>query len=83
MSLPSMLEGWKPPKSLIFIERVVIFEVFRIFHLNVIWGVFGWPLGPSWGSLGTPVATFWGLLGPLGAYLGSFWDILWEIWGAS
>ena len=57
--LPSILEGLGPQKTLIFIERVIIFEVFRIFHLNVIWGLFGWPLGPSWGLLGL-LAAIWG-----------------------
>ena len=76
INLPSILDGLVPQKTLIFIERVGIFEVFRIFHLNVIWGVFGWPLGPSWGSLGTLLAAFWGLLGPLGAVLGSSWGLL-------
>ena len=71
--LPSILEVWGPRKTLIFIEIVIIFEVFRILHLNVIWGVFGWPLGPSWGSLGTLLAAFLVVLGPLGELLGSLW----------
>ena len=82
-SLGLIWGGLRPPKSLIFIERVVIFEVFRIFDLDVVWGLFRWPLGPSWGSPGTLLAAFWGLLGPLGAVLGSSWGLLWEFLGAS
>ena len=59
--------GVRPPKSLIFIERVVIFEVFLNFYLNVVLGFFGWLLGPFGGSLGTLFAPFGGVLGPPGA----------------
>ena len=42
----------RPLKSLIFIEKVVIFEVFLNFYLNVVLGLFGWLLGPFGGLLG-------------------------------
>ena len=71
MSLASILEGLGLPKSLIFNRKVVISEVFLIFHLTLVWGVSVWPLGASWGSLGTLLAAFLVVLGPLGELLGS------------
>ena len=60
---------------------VVIFEVFLIFNFDVVWEVFGRPLGPSWRSPGT---LFGGLLGPLGvswAVLESSWELFGRFWG--
>ena len=81
--LGSIFEGLGPSKSLIFIEKVVIFEVFQLFIFNVFWVLFWEPLGPSWGSLGTLLAAFWGLLGLLGGISGSSWELPWEFLGAS
>ena len=62
---------------------VVIFEGFLLFNFDVVWEVFGGPLGPSWRSLGT---LFGGFLGPLGASWGRFGELLgalWEVLGSS
>ena len=50
-------------KSLIFIERVVVFEVFVVFTCDVTFVVFLWPLGASWGSLGRLLEASWRHLG--------------------
>ena len=75
--------GGRPKKSLIFIVRVVIFEVFLNFNLNVVFGLFGGLLGPFRDSLGTLFAPFWGVLGPPGAILRSSWGLLLEFLKAS
>ena len=75
--------GVRPRKSLIFIERVVIFEVFLNSYLAMVWGLLRWPLGPFGGSLGTLFGPFWRVLGPLGAILGSSWGLLLEFLRAS
>ena len=39
--------GGGTPHIIDFIEKVIIFEVFLIFVLSVVLGLFRWPLGPS------------------------------------
>ena len=75
--------GGATPKNIDFHEKIVIFEVFLNFNLNVVFGLFGWPLGPFEGSLGTLFAPFWGVLGPPGAILRSSWGLLLEFLRAS
>ena len=76
----SILWGLEPTKSLIFIEMVVIFKVFSIFCLDVILGLFRWPLGGRLGTFWRPSGASWGLLGPswgvLGAFFGNSWGHL-------
>ena len=52
---------------MIFIKRVINFEVFAVLTCDVILLLFLWPLGASWGPLGPPLGGLWG---PSGASWG-------------
>ena len=65
-----IFDSFRDQKSLIFIERVVIFEVFAVFTCDVTFVVFLWPLGASWGSLGPPFGGSWRPSGASWARLG-------------
>ena len=62
-----------------FIEGVIIFEVFAISTCDAIFVMFLWPLGASWGPLGPPFESPWPLAiiwGFLGTSWGGFGGVL-------
>ena len=52
--------GVRPPKSLIFIEKVVIFEVFEVLRSNALFVAFWKPLGLNFGAFPSLLGRLWG-----------------------